>query len=99
MARLQDGGASVVLVELDGHLLGAVAVRDEIRPEAAEAVALLRRQGMAVVMLSGDNTRTAHAIAAQAGITDVRAELSPQDKAAIVGGVVIAPLIPIATQA
>lgn len=84
VVRLQDGGASVVLVELDGELLGAVAVRDEIRPEAAEAVALLRRQGMDVVMLSGDNTRTANAIAAQAGITDVRAELTPQDKAAIV---------------
>ena len=82
--RLQDAGATVVLVEHDGTVLGAVAVRDEIRPEAAEAVALLHRHGVSVVMLTGDNARTAAAIAAQAGITEVRAELSPQDKAQIV---------------
>jgi cation-transporting ATPase G len=82
--RLQDAGATVVLVEYDGTVLGAVAVRDEIRPEAAEAVAMLRRQGVSVVMLTGDNARTAAAIAAQAGIEEVRAELSPQDKARIV---------------
>lgn len=82
--RLQDAGATVVLVEHDGTLLGAVAVRDEIRPEAAEAVALLKRQGVEVVMLTGDNARTAAAIAAEAGITDVRAELLPADKARIV---------------
>lgn len=82
--RLQDAGATVVLVERDGVLLGAVAVRDEIRPEAAEAVAMLRRQGVEVVMLTGDNARTAVAIAAEAGITDVRAELLPEDKARIV---------------
>ncbi len=84
VVRLQDAGATVVLVEHDGELLGAVAVRDEIRPEAAEAVALLRRQGVSVVMLTGDNARTAAAIAAQAGVTEVRAELSPEDKAQIV---------------
>ena len=84
VVRLQDAGATVVLVEHDGSVLGAVAVRDEIRPEAAEAVALLRRQGVSVVMLTGDNARTAAAIAAQAGVTEVRAELSPQDKARIV---------------
>ncbi|WP_433511541.1 heavy metal translocating P-type ATPase [Nonomuraea sp. CA-143628] len=84
VTRLQDAGATVVLVEHDGTLLGAVAVRDEIRPEAAEAVAQLKRQGVEVVMLTGDNARTAAAIGAQAGITDVRAELLPTDKAAIV---------------
>ena len=84
VVRLQDAGATVVLVELDGSVLGAVAVRDEIRPEAAEAVALLRGRGVSVVMLTGDNARTAAAIAAQAGIIEVRAELSPEDKARIV---------------
>ncbi|MEU1287741.1 cation-translocating P-type ATPase [Kitasatospora sp. NPDC005856] len=82
--RLQDAGATVVLVEHDGILLGAVAVRDEIRPEAAGAVAALERQGITVVMLTGDNARTAAAVAAQAGIEDVRAELLPEDKARIV---------------
>lgn len=82
--RLQDAGATVVLVEHGGIVLGAVAVRDEIRPEAAEAVSMLRRQGVSVVMLTGDNARTAAAIAAQAGVSEVRAELSPQDKARIV---------------
>ncbi|MFI6499897.1 heavy metal translocating P-type ATPase [Nonomuraea typhae] len=84
VTRLQDAGATVVLVEHDGVLLGAVAVRDEIRPEAAEAVAMLQRQGIEVVMLTGDNARTAAAIAAQAGVTDVRAELLPTGKARIV---------------
>ncbi|MEV8371566.1 cation-translocating P-type ATPase [Kribbella sp. NPDC056861] len=82
--RLQDAGATVVLVEQDGVLLGAIAVRDEIRPEAAEAVARLRALGIDVVMLTGDNARTAAAIAAEAGISDVRAELLPADKARIV---------------
>ncbi|MFE2846368.1 heavy metal translocating P-type ATPase [Streptomyces scopuliridis] len=82
--RLQDAGATVVLVEHDSELLGAIAVRDEVRPEAAEAVAMLTRQGVAVVMLTGDNSRTAAAIAAAAGVTGVRAELLPQDKARIV---------------
>ncbi|MGW0194105.1 heavy metal translocating P-type ATPase [Nonomuraea sp. NPDC003201] len=84
VTRLQDAGATVVLVEHDNILLGAVAVRDEVRPEAAEAVAQLKRQGVEVVMLTGDNARTAAAIAADAGITDVHAELLPADKARIV---------------
>lgn len=82
--RLQDAGATVVLVEHDSALLGAIAVRDEVRPEAAEAIGALRRQGMTVVMLTGDNARTAAAIASAAGVTDVRAELLPEDKARIV---------------
>ncbi|WP_270130179.1 heavy metal translocating P-type ATPase [Kribbella sp. CA-293567] len=82
--RLQDAGATVVLVEHGGALLGAIAVRDEIRPEAAEAVSMLKRLGVDVVMLTGDNARTAAAIALEAGITDVRAELLPEDKARIV---------------
>jgi len=74
-------GMTVVLVELDGHLAGAVGVRDELRPEAAEAVAQLRGQGLAVAMLTGDDARTAHALAARAGIVDVRAQQTPADKA------------------
>lgn len=85
IAALQEDGATVVLVERGGTLLGALAVRDELRPEAAEAVAALGRVGVrSVVMLTGDNTRAARAIAAQAGIADVRAELRPEGKLAAV---------------
>ncbi|MER5199814.1 HAD-IC family P-type ATPase [Streptomyces sp. NPDC002755] len=82
--RMQSEGATVVLVERDDVLLGAIAVRDELRPEAAETVRELRRLGIRVAMLTGDNTRTAEALAAAAGIKEVRADLRPEDKAHIV---------------
>ncbi|WP_028984410.1 heavy metal translocating P-type ATPase [Sporichthya polymorpha] len=82
--RMQQAGATAVLVERDGRVLGAVAVRDELRPEAAEVVARLRRDGYTVTMLTGDNALTAAALAAQAGITDVHADLRPEDKAALI---------------
>ena len=84
VSRMQAGGASLVLVERRGGLLGAIAVRDELRPEAAEAVAGLHRLGMATVMLTGDNAGTAQALARQAGVGAVEAELLPTDKAAAV---------------
>ena len=84
VAGLQGAGATVVLVEYDGALLGAVAVRDELRPEAPAAVAALKGAGLDVVMLTGDNQRAAAALARQAGVTDVRADLRPEDKARIV---------------
>ncbi|BAX95758.1 putative cation-transporting ATPase G [Mycobacteroides stephanolepidis] len=79
--RLQNSGATVVLLERDTKLLAAIAVRDELRPEAAEAVALLRRIGIEPAMLTGDNQRTAQSLAAAAGIDIVHAELLPEDKA------------------
>ena len=82
--RMQQAGATAVLVERDGRVLGAVAVRDELRPEAAEVVARLGRDGYTVTMLTGDNALTAAALAAQAGITDVHADLRPEDKAALI---------------
>ena len=78
-------GASVVVVEHDGAPVGAVAVRDELRPEAAAVVGRLQAMGIDVVMLTGDHQATAVAIAEQAGIDDVRAELLPDDKRSIVG--------------
>ena len=84
VGRLQDDGATVVLVERDGALLGAIAVRDELRPEAHDAVRQLLDAGLDVVMLTGDNHRTAATIAAQAGITEVHADLRPEDKARII---------------
>jgi cation-transporting ATPase G len=84
VAGMQQAGATAVLVEYDGAVIGAVAVRDDLRPEAAEVVARLRAGGYQVAMLTGDNERTANALAAQAGITDVHAELRPEDKSAII---------------
>jgi cation-transporting P-type ATPase G len=81
--RLQAAGATVVVLARDGDVVAAIAVRDELRPEAAEAVGLLQRLGITVAMLTGDNTRTAQALAAQAGITTVHSELLPEDKAAL----------------
>ncbi len=79
--RLQGEGATVVLIEREGRLIGAVAVRDELRAEAAEAVRRLHDLGIEVAMLTGDNRRTAATLAAQAGIDTVHAELRPEDKA------------------
>ncbi|MEH1127132.1 heavy metal translocating P-type ATPase [Micromonospora sp. CPCC 206061] len=82
--RLQDAGATVVVVERAGQLLGLIAVRDELRPEATDTVTALRKLGVSVAMLTGDNPRTAQALAAQAGIDAVHADLRPQDKADLI---------------
>ena len=84
VARLQQAGATTVLLDRDGSVIGAIGVRDELRPEAAEVVAGLRRDGYHVVMLTGDNQRTASALAADVGIDTVHADLRPEDKAALV---------------
>ncbi|GLX02363.1 cation-translocating P-type ATPase [Microtetraspora sp. NBRC 16547] len=84
VTRMQDLGATTVLVEDDGTLIGAIAVRDELRPEAAEVIARLREGGYQIAMLTGDNHATATALAAQAGIDQVHADLRPEDKARIV---------------
>jgi len=81
---MQEAGATAVLVEEDGQVIGAIAVRDELRPEAAEVVARLHADGYTVAMLTGDNKRTATALARQAGIGQVHADLRPEDKSAII---------------
>jgi len=82
--HMQAGGATVVLVEREGTTLGAVAVRDELRPEAAETVAALHRMGMTTAMLTGDNRATADALASEAGIGATYSEMMPVDKASTV---------------
>lgn len=82
--RMESEGQSCVLVTVDDTLAGAIGVRDELRPEVPEAVQTLRANDVEVSMLTGDNTRTARALAEIAGIDDVRAELRPEDKASIV---------------
>lgn len=80
-AELEADGMTVVVVEVDGRLAGLLGIRDELRPEAAAAVAELQAQGVETVMLTGDNPRTAAALGRVVGITDVRAQQLPADKA------------------
>ena len=82
--RMESEGQTCVLVTVDDTLAGAIGVRDELRPEVPEAVQALHANDVEVSMLTGDNTRTARALAGIAGIDDVRAELRPEDKASIV---------------
>ncbi|WP_296090748.1 cation-translocating P-type ATPase [uncultured Corynebacterium sp.] len=82
--RMESEGQTCVLVTVDDALAGAIGVRDELRPEVPEAVQALHANDVEVSMLTGDNSRTARALAGIAGIDDVRAELRPEDKASIV---------------
>ena len=78
---LQEAGNTVVLVGGEQAIHGLIAIADPLRPEAKDAIAELKRAGVhKVIMLTGDNPRTAQAIAAQAGIDEVFAELKPEDK-------------------
>jgi len=78
---LQAAGNTVVVIGTEQAALGLIAIADPLRPEAADAIAGLKRAGIhKVIMLTGDNPRTAQAIAAQAGIDEVFAELKPEDK-------------------
>ena len=79
ITALEGEGKTVVVVHAGGTLLGLVALRDEPRPDAAEAMAELKALGIAAVMLTGDNRRTAAAIAGTLGI-EARSELLPDDK-------------------
>ena len=80
--RLADEGKTAMLIAIDGQPAGVLAVADTLKPDAPAAVAALHRLGLEVHMLTGDNPRTAAAIARQAGITHVLAEVLPEHKAA-----------------
>jgi P-type Cu+ transporter len=81
---LRRDGQTVVLVALDGMAAGLAAVADPIKESAVAAIADLRREGLAVVMLTGDSKATADAVARRLGIDQVIAEVLPQQKAAAV---------------
>ncbi len=78
--RLAAEGKTPMFVALDGEVAGLIAVADPIKPTSAAAMQRLQRMGLEVIMLTGDNRRTAKAIAARAGITQVIAEVLPQGK-------------------
>lgn len=78
---LEEQGASVSLLAVDGTVSALWAVEDQLRPETKKVVADLKKKGVEVWMLTGDNRRTAQYIAKQAGIEHVIAEVLPQDKA------------------
>ncbi|WP_458761151.1 heavy metal translocating P-type ATPase [Afipia sp. TerB] len=84
ISALNDEGKTVALLVIDDRIAGAIAMRDEPRPDAKSGLKLLTNAGVRTVMLTGDNRRTANAIGKQLGI-DVEAELLPEDKQRIVG--------------
>ena len=80
-ARLAAQGKTPLYFAEDRQLLGVIAVADVVKPDSAAAIAALRRSGCEVVLLTGDNQRTAEAIARQVGVDRVIAQVLPQDKA------------------
>ena len=88
LSRAADGlsaeGKTPLFFEEDGELLGVIAVADAIKPDSAEAIRQLRAMGVEVVMLTGDNERTANAVGAQAGVDRVVAGVMPDGKEAVI---------------
>lgn len=81
MLRLENEGKTVMLIAVNDQCKGIIAVADTVKETAAEAISALQEEGIEVIMLTGDNERTAQAIAKQVGITHVIAEVLPEDKA------------------
>ncbi|MDP3660306.1 heavy metal translocating P-type ATPase [Phenylobacterium sp.] len=81
---LRAGGATVIFAAVDGQAAGLLALSDPIKPTTADAIRALRADGVRVLMLTGDNRVTADAVARAAGVDEIEAEVSPQDKAAVV---------------
>ncbi|WP_240675848.1 heavy metal translocating P-type ATPase [Ammoniphilus sp. CFH 90114] len=81
MSELENAGKTAMLVAINGTYAGMVAVADTIKETSKEAVARLKQMGIQVIMITGDNERTAYAIAKEVGIDEVRAEVLPEGKA------------------
>ncbi|MEJ2723611.1 MAG: heavy metal translocating P-type ATPase [Deltaproteobacteria bacterium] len=77
---LQDQGKTVMVVAVDLKIAGLIAVADRMKPESKEAVEALHKQRLKVIMLTGDNEKTARAIGSEVGIDDLMAEVRPEDK-------------------
>src|SRR5262245_39168915 len=81
---LRQDGATAMFIAIDGKAAGVIAVADPIKSTTPGAIAALKAEGIRVVMLTGDNTTTATAVAAKLGITEVEAEVLPEDKSEVV---------------
>ena len=84
LERAQAAGRTAVAVAWDGEVRGLLVVADAVRATSAEAVGLLRTQGLRPVLLTGDNDATARAVAGEVGIDEVIAEVLPSDKSAVI---------------
>lgn len=82
--RLRQAAASVMFLAVDGALAGLIAVADPIKASTAEAIAQLRRDGLRIVMATGDGTATAEAVARELGLDEVHGEMRPADKAELI---------------
>ena len=81
---LRNQGATVVSVAIGGKFAGIIAVTDPIKETTEQALVALRKEGLRIVMATGDNIRTAEAVASRLGIKEVHADVAPEDKAALV---------------
>ena len=81
---LRNDGATAIFAAVDGKPRGVIAIADPIKPTTAGAVRALRQAGVRVVMLTGDNRATAEAVARKLGITEIEAEVLPEDKGKVV---------------
>ncbi|MBO8168609.1 MAG: copper-translocating P-type ATPase [Thermoanaerobacteraceae bacterium] len=79
--KLEEEGKTAMLVAVDGRAVGIVAVADTVKENSKEAIKTIKDMGIEVIMITGDNERTARAIARQVGIDNVLAEVLPEDKA------------------
>ena len=86
MLRLEEEGKTAMLISIDGLISGIIAVADKIKDSSLKAIKALQDMGLDVYMITGDNERTAKAIARQVGITNVLAEVLPENKAEAVEG-------------
>ncbi|MFH2058169.1 MAG: heavy metal translocating P-type ATPase [Pseudomonadota bacterium] len=77
---LQSHGKTVMVLASDKDIMGVICVSDVIKPESAEAIKALQKQGLKVIMLTGDNIQTAQAIARQVAVDEVEAEVRPEEK-------------------
>ncbi len=82
--EMRKEGATAIFVAIDGKVAGIIAIADPIKATTPSAIAALQAAGIRVVMLTGDNNTTAQAVAAKLGITEVEAEVLPEDKSKIV---------------